>query len=75
MSDSAVDNIEAGVPKETEEEMALRHRKNGKHAKKRRDRRKFRQDSEKEWENGHEEAAETLLTLNGGQQHKKCIKF
>ena len=76
MSESAVDNIEAGEPKqETEEEMELRQRKNGKHAEKRRKRRKFRRESEKEWENGHEEAAKTLLTLNGNGGHKKCIKF
>jgi len=74
MSESAV-NIEAGAPKETEEEMELRHEALAEHAKKRRDRRKFRQESEKKWKNGHKEAAETLLTLNGNGGHKKCIKF
>lgn len=76
MSESAVDNIEAGKPKqETEEEMELRHLKNGARAKRKRELREKRKKAKEEWENGHEEAAKTLLTLNGNGGHKKCIKF
>ena len=67
MSESAV-NIEAGAPKETEEEMELRHLKNGARAKRKRELRAERKKATKE-------AAETLLTLNGYGGHKKCIKF
>ena len=69
MSESAVDNIEAGKPKEeTEEEMELRHLKNGARAERKRELRAKKKKATKE-------AADGLLMLNGNGGHKKCIKF